>query len=144
MIVGMFLRRPSRQRYARYRKTAPKSCVLCIPAERAATVEDLHYCIVVKARFSYDLWEFQNVVEHLMILPKRHIVSLSELEPHERLELFDTACRYEGDGYNLYARAPGSVRRTVPAHQHTHLIKTDNKKPRGGIYLEKPYLTIKL
>lgn len=140
----MFLFRPKYKRYAAYRKTAPENCVLCDPAERAATVEDLTYCVVVKARFAYDLWEFRHVTDHLMILPKRHVRSLNELTPEEKEEIFATMCRYEEQNYNIYARSAGSIKKTVPGHQHTHLVKTSDKRPKGGFYLEKPYIAIKL
>ena len=89
--------------------------------------------------YPYDIWEFRNVTDHLMIIPRRHVGSLAELTATESKDIMNLFGEYEAMGYNVYARATDSVQRTVPLHQHTHLIKTTKRKARGGFYLEKPY-----
>jgi len=54
----------------------------------------------------------------------------------------DKAAEYEAKGYNIYARGVGFVKRSVK-HQHTHLIKVANKKPRFALFVQQPYYLLK-
>lgn len=52
----------------------------------------------VLATYSHTVVAFSNprlMPGHLLIVPKRHVVSLSELDQAEREELFDTAIDYQ-------------------------------------------------
>ena len=98
---------------------------------------------VIPNRVSYDIFEGRRVVDHLMIIPKRHLTSFDEFTDEEILEMVRTTAEYEKKGYNVYARGWGNVSRSVE-HQHTHLIKTDNKLARALFYVRKPYFLIKL
>jgi hypothetical protein len=91
----------------------------------------------------YDLWELHEVIDHLLIVPKRHAINTKDLTERERLAIMDIISDYESNGYNVYTRGVGSATRSVD-HYHTHLIKTGHKKPRLAFYLRKPYLLVKL
>lgn len=69
---------------------------------------------------------------HVLVIPKRHVSSLSELSPVERAELFDTAMALQE---KIKALSPGNgcdlsqhdrpfmptTKLTVPQHLHVHL-----------------------
>ena len=92
--------------------------------------------------FGYQYWELMDVVDHLMIVPKRHVLALGQLTEKEKQQFMDLIVRYEAKGYNMYAREGGSAMKSVP-HQHTHLIKTNNRVAKLAVYIKKPYLLIK-
>lgn len=103
--------------------------------------EDKHVYIVPNLT-KYDLWELFDVKEHLLVIPKRHVETLADLKPAERTAVIDIVADYESRGYSIYARGVGFVNRSVK-HQHTHLIKTTNKRPKLAVFFTKPYLLIK-
>ena len=133
-----------------YRKTIKKyrarkqleSCPFCEEETKSAAVFEDEYIYVVPNLTQYDLWESHNVEEHLLIVPKRHVETLAELSQSERLAVMNQAAIYEANGYSIYARGVGFVKRSV-RHQHTHLIKVNNKKPRFVVFLRWPYYLIK-
>jgi diadenosine tetraphosphate (Ap4A) HIT family hydrolase len=90
----------------------------------------------------YDLWELHDVQDHLLVIPKKHAETLTGLDGNERLSVMEVLSEYEGKGYNIYARGVGFAGRSVK-HQHTHVIKVHNKKPKLAIFLQKPYFLIK-
>lgn len=132
-----------RKTYKRY-KSFPKAddCTFCEDDMAAKAVHVTEHAYVIPNRVSYDLWEFHAVTQHLMIVPKRHVHSFAELGPEARLDIMDLMAAYELEGFNVYARAVGSTVRSVQ-HQHTHLIKTDTRHPRGGLVLRQPYWVVK-
>lgn len=130
--------RKTRKKYLE-RKTSAQICPFCDPETLAKKVEDYAHAYVVPNLTKYDLWELNDVTEHLLLVPKRHVHSLGELTANERAETMDIIADYEAQGYNVYARSPDSVHRSVP-HQHTHFIKIKHKPARGAIFLRKPYL----
>lgn len=106
---------------------------------RAETPEDVcafcdhidHHCDIiatytafylVRNRFPYAQWDRQTVVSHLMIIPKRHVLSLSELTPDEIDEWAALCAEFEGKDHTIFSRAQSNSSRSV-AHQHTHLMK---------------------
>ena len=101
---------------------------------------DLSY--VIPNQTSYEVWEFHEVLDHLMVIPKRHVEHLSELTDAEVLDIGHIIGRYDALGYSSYARAPLNRRRSV-THQHTHLIKIADKPVRFSLLLTKPYHLIK-
>lgn len=134
----------------RYRKAAKKYkshkddvCPFCQPLPEYIVAEGPH-SFVVKSMFPYELWEFRNVTEHLLVVPKRHVKSFADLNQTERHELMDVIAAYEGQNYNIYARSSNSVQRTIPLHQHTHIIKTGDKPAKASLYLKKPYFVAKV
>lgn len=77
--------------------------------------------LVIKNLFPYSIWDHGPVKDHLMIIPKRHLLSLSEQTEEEKIEYVNIISEYETKGYSIYARAPQNTARSV-AHIHTHLI----------------------
>ena len=76
-----------------------------------------------------------------MVIPKKHIDSLNDLTTDEAVEFVGLIGSYESRGYNVWARAPQSVIKSV-VHQHTHLIKPGTKKKRFVLYNKKPYIRL--
>lgn len=74
-----------------------------------------------------------------MIIPKRHVASLAELNEVERADYLEAMSQYNMKGYALYARSPGNVTGSM-VHQHTHLMKIDNKRKKWLFYVRKPYM----
>jgi ATP adenylyltransferase len=93
---------------------------------------------VVPNKHPYEYWDKRGVIEHLLLIPKRHVESLSELTDKEKVEAIELMSEYESAGYSVYWRSKTNGERTVP-HQHTHLIKVNNVSPHLSIYSEKPY-----
>lgn len=127
-------------KYKSHQRTA--GCPFCSPDTLAAAVYENEFIYIVPNLTQYDLWELHDVVDHLLIIPKRHVEALGELTSKERLAVMDQAADYEARGYNIYARGVGFVKRSVK-HQHTHLIKAANKKPRLAIFFQNPYYLLK-
>lgn len=101
-------------------------------------IEETKNFAVIPNRTKYDYWEMHSVVEHYMVVPKRHAESLDELTAAEQAELMRILAKYEKAGFSLYARGVGFIRRSVK-HQHTHLIKASNKEPKFTLFIKKPY-----
>ena len=67
---------------------------------------------------------------HLLVLPLRHVQSLSELEPQESLGLWETARAavdaleraYRPDGVNLGANLGRAAGAGIPSHLHLHAV----------------------
>lgn len=125
----------------RGRQKAP-GCPFCNPETIAKAVLTNDQLYIVPNLTQYDLWELHDVVDHLLIIPRRHIKHLAELNQEERLAVMGVCAKYEAEGYSVYARGSGFVKRSVE-HQHTHLIKTTNKQPRLSFFLQKPYYLFK-
>lgn len=128
----------------------PKSskCPFCNLEDKIANpyprriIKETKSMLVMNAMFPYMIWEYHDVLDHLMVVPKRHVSSMHELDAKERQEMMDIFCEFEAQGYAVYARPPQSARRTV-SHIHEHLIKIADKKPRGALFLKKPYVLVK-
>ncbi|MGB4758991.1 MAG: hypothetical protein WBP26_02950 [Candidatus Saccharimonadales bacterium] len=111
----------------------------------AKQIAETEYAVVVPNRTRYDLWEGHSVAEHYLVVPKQCAASLQDLSSDAaRLDIMNLIAHYEKIGFNVYARAVGSPRRSV-AHQHTHLIKfTDQPRRKVVLYMEKPYAVLTL
>ena len=132
----MYHFRKTRNKYAGYPK--PAVCPFCDEAELAKSkVSETEHAYVMKNRTFYDVWELSRVVDHLMVVPKRHVGSLSELTDAEKAEIMTVIGQYESTDYNVYARAVANKRRSVK-HQHTHLIKTNHKMAWFFLHIRKP------
>lgn len=132
-----------RKSIKKYKKHVDEVCPFCHPKAENVIAETPH-SRVIKNLFPYDHWEYRTVVEHYMVVPKHHVRSLTELKPSELADLMDVIAQYEGSNFNIYARSSYSVERTIPLHQHTHLIKTDDKHARAAFYARKPYIVAKI
>jgi len=133
-----------------YRKTIHKyrkrqngdGCPFCDQEAIDSAIFENEHIYIVPNLTKYDLWELHDVEDHLLVIPKAHVETLSELSTEERLAIMDQLADYEARGYNIYARGVGFMKRSVK-HQHTHLIKASNKKPRVAIFLQRPYYLLK-
>ena len=118
-----------------------KACPFCVLPDKQI-VETGKSMLVIKNIFPYQFWDFMKVTEHLMVVPKRHVDSISQLNRDEKHELIEVLADYQGRGFNMYGREKGNVIKSVP-HQHTHLLKCDSKTAKFYLYLRKPYLLIR-
>lgn len=111
--------------YDKFKKKYKNTCTFCeMPNDNPQQiVKELTEFYLVQNMFPYVVWDSQAVASHLMVVPKRHVISLQELTASESNELIHTLGVYEDQGYSVYARAPGNVIKSV-SHQHTHLIQT--------------------
>ena len=75
------------------------------------------------------------------IVPKRHLHSISELNESEQKEFVKILADYEYTGFSIYARSHSNSRKSV-AHQHTHLIKTDNRVKKLVFFIKKPHFLL--
>ena len=114
-------------------------CAFCNPEGNVRIKETHAYFYVSYNTFPYDWWELRAVTEHLLLIPKRHVGTLGTLTDEESTELAKLLGHYEKSGYDIFARTPTSLTRTV-VHQHTHLIRTSGKKARGIFFWPKPYI----
>ncbi len=132
-----------RKNYKKYR-SFPRAevCSLCEDDLAGRSILTTEHAFVLPNRVAYDLWELRNVTEHLMLVPRKHVTKLAELNETARLDIMQILADYEARGYNIYARGVGNTQRSEH-HQHTHLIKTEQKKARGSLALQKPYLFVK-
>ncbi len=126
--------------YRHYRRThAGEACPFCsIDYGHAQYVKESDQLKVIKNRIPYSIWDGQGVLDHLMITPKKHTDSLKDMDANAALEYVDLISEYESQGYNIYARTPGSSIKSV-THQHTHLIKLDGDNKRFVFVMRKPF-----
>lgn len=131
---------PNKQR--KLNASGSQACPFCELDERAV-FSDTGTMRVMANKFPYEYWDNHGVIDHLLMVPKRHIESLDELNDAEKLDAISLMAKYEAAGYSVYWRAKSNGERTVP-HQHTHLIKVNKVSPRLSIYSEKPYFVLKV
>jgi diadenosine tetraphosphate (Ap4A) HIT family hydrolase len=93
---------------------------------------------VVKNKYPYLLWDGQRVTDHIMIVPKKHCYLLGEFSAPEFREYVKLVAEYDKKGYSTYARGKDSSARSIH-HQHTHLIRTDNRPLRFLVFFGRPY-----
>ena len=134
--------RKTHKRYRSYPK--PDGCPFCNPAIEEEIIHMGKHAYVVPNRTFYDIWELRKVVDHVLVVPKRHVASFAELPAADLKEIIDLIADYEGKGYDVYARGGNNPMRSITGHQHTHLFKTEGKRGRLLFYLRKPYLVIRL
>ena len=135
--------RKEKVQYDKYQATVDKSqCSFCHLKENGEqVVTETASFQVVRNLFPYSIWDGQRVVDHLMVVPNLHTDSLSNLAPSVASEFLRVISDYERQGYNVYARAPGSHMKSI-AHQHTHLIKTVDLPKKFLLLLRKPYIRV--
>jgi diadenosine tetraphosphate (Ap4A) HIT family hydrolase len=118
------------------------TCPFCVLDGRPV-LTDAETMRVFTNKFPYEYWDNQGVIEHLLLVPKRHVESLSELTDAEKVEAMNLMAQYEAQGYSVYWRSKANTARSV-SHQHTHLIKVDNVSPHLAVYSQKPYFVFKV
>lgn len=127
--------------YKRHTKTTPhETCSFCALTQGDGQVvsESEHFWTAINL-FAYDLWDDRNVDEHLMLLPKRHVMSLGNLTPAEQVDYMKQLAVYEDLGYSTYTRAPTNASRSIP-HLHTHLFKLKPQTKRIIVRMKRPYI----
>lgn len=131
------------KRYHKHKKAHKSSgCAFCALVDNPNSrevIEETAHCLIITNPFGYDIWDGCGVIEHFMIIPKKHTASLNDLSDEEKIDYMNQIARFEADGYSIYARSPGNKTKSV-VHQHTHLIKIDNKPKRWLIFLKKPHI----
>lgn len=137
--------RKESRKYKKYIKHTDLSvCRFCIISPNDDQyVDSTKYFNIIKNTFPYSIWDSQRVVDHLMVTPKEHTDNLGSMTADARLEYVALLEKYEKQGYNIYARAPVSIIKTI-VHQHTHLIKTGGKPMRVLFLLQKPYIRLSM
>ena len=131
--------------YDKYQLTVDKTrCSFCHLKENGdQVVEETDSFLVVRNLFPYSIWDGQEVVDHLLVVPTLHTDTLSKLPPAAAAEFLQIIGRYESQSYNVYTRAPGSHMKSI-VHQHTHLIKTVGLPKKFVFLLRKPYIRVTL
>jgi diadenosine tetraphosphate (Ap4A) HIT family hydrolase len=128
--------RKGQRKYENFKR--PPGCAFC-DLSQMELIEEYKHSRLVRNTFPYDVWDSHDVREHLMLVPKRHVAGLGELTSEEQLEIMQRLADFEAHDYSIYARALHSKRRSVPTHQHTHLIKAAERDIKFMISIEKPY-----
>ena len=127
-------------RYLAKRDPNGRECDFCNPDKASMKIKEVHTHFYVSYNtFPYSQWELRAVKEHLLLIPKRHMGSVSKLSDAESKEFAALLGHYESIGYDIFARTASSTTRSV-IHQHTHLIQTAPKRARGVFFWRKPYI----
>lgn len=92
---------------------------------------------VVPNKFPYEVWDGSPVVDHQMVVPARHVLSLDEYTDREALDFFAVVRRYEAMGYSVYSRSPRNTGRSIK-HVHTHLILTGQVHAAPSVSVPEP------
>ena len=133
-----------RKSYKKFKKDGPsETCVFCNVTDRPIIKETKHVQVIANI-YPYDIWEHRDVTDHLLLMPKKHVKSLAELPDTAKIDIINFISEYENNGYDVYARAVNSKLRSIPLHQHTHLIKATGKPANISLYVKKPYIVTKL
>lgn len=131
-------------RYAKHRKEvhSKTKCIFCDYTNKDESfISETKSFKIIKNLFPYTHWDGQGVLDHIMIVPKKHTDSLGDLSSHEAIEYVNLISSYEKRGYSVYSRPPSSTRKTV-VHQHTHLIELDDQTKKFVFFLRKPFIRI--
>lgn len=109
--------------YKTYLQTIGDACSFCASYEQDAEqiLRHTEYFLIFKNIFPYDTFDTLHVDEHLMIIPKRHLLTFSEFTDEESREFMKLATEYEEQGFSLYSRSSINATRSV-RHHHAHLI----------------------
>lgn len=133
----------TQRRYKKYvaDKPADAQCEFCgLQSGDGQVLRDEDTFWVTKNIFPYTAWDSFYVDEHLMLIPKRHLDSLSGLTADELTKFSSSVAEYEDKGYSVYGRAATNGAKSI-AHQHTHLIKVSNRRVKTLIFLRRFGLT---
>lgn len=109
-------------------------CIFCEP-KREILAQNTHVIAVFDS--------FPVSPGHALILPRRHVVTIWDLEPEEYSDCFTLVrharsaieSRFSPDGFNVGANCGEAAGQSV-WHAHIHVIpryKGDTPNPRGGV-----------
>ena len=116
-------------------------CTFCDKQNLAKAVKETDTVYVIPNRVKYDMFEGLRVLDHLLVVPKEHRETVGVFTDKEKQEVMEIIGYYEAQGYHFFGRGKQSITRSV-SHQHTHLIKVENKWPFLFMYLHKFNLLI--
>lgn len=137
--------RKSQKRYMEHDNgLGAKECQFCdiTHKEPRKVYEETTYFYRVENNFGYDIWDGHRVVEHQMIVPKRHFTTWSDMNDKEGKEYLQLITQAEKNGYCLYTRGINGPTKSVP-HAHSHLIKLDpNHQIKQYVFIRKPHLVL--
>ena len=126
--------------YTNAHNTSGATCQFCaIGSDSPQFVSQTVNFKIIRNIFSYSVWDGQRVTDHLLVIPVIHTDSLKNIPAVAAKEYLELISAYEQKGYNVYARAPGSNKKSV-VHQHTHLIKLDGRHMKFLFHIRKPYI----
>lgn len=110
--------------YKSYRKKQEGKCGFCQAYEQSLpqVVKIHHSMMIVRNKFPYARWDGWKVGEHLMIVPVRHLTTLSELSVTEEDDFMTLMAEYDEAGYSFYHRSHANTSKSMQ-HIHGHLIK---------------------
>jgi len=114
-------------------------CSLCHSVE-GRIIESTDNFLIIENGFPYDYWDGQGVVEHLLLLPKKHVKYVKDFKEKEREEFFNHIIEWEEKGYDYYARGDVNAFKSIKDHLHVHFIKLDKKLIKRMFYTDKPYI----
>lgn len=122
-------------------KNPPAGCQFCAFASGAEHIKRTYPLFwVVENLFPYHVWDGSRTGEHLLLVPKRHVDSISHFTTAELREYAKILAEFESSGYSIYARAAQNKRKSV-VHQHTHFIEV-GEPITSQLYLKKPHINI--
>ena len=132
--------RKEAKKYSKHLKDRTSAdCDFCLIDKKTdQLVKETKSFKIIKNIFPYSLWEIQPVNDHLLIVPKIHTDTLSDLNAKDAKEFVEIMSEYEKQGYNVYARAPQNTMKTI-VHQHTHLIKISGRQRRTLLTIVRPF-----
>lgn len=135
----------TRKMHKQYLKDVSKlpkngGCVFCnFTIDTDQVLEEYPLFWLVKNIYPYAVWDSCRILEHKLVLPKRHMASLDDMTKKERAAYIDLVAKAEREGYALYTRSPEGVTKSVP-HVHTHLIKLEKRRIGGLLFLKRPHI----
>lgn len=131
MIAKTLYRKPiAEEEYAKYLKSRKVSkitdCVFCDQENMVLRNLDnnLKYVRLIRPTAPYDYWDEREVLDHLMIIPIRHLSYISEFDDKETKEYFSLIGKYFQPQYSVFARSYGSV----ADHLHIHIFKVSKHR----------------
>lgn len=106
-------------------------CPFCNEEEDLTVFEGENF-IIRKNKFSYDIWDSHEVEDHLLLMPREHLIDLNKFNDEMRLEYLKIVEKYMEQGYDSFTRSTQSGVRSQP-HVHTHLIKTQGERVKSFV-----------
>lgn len=112
-------------RYRLYRRRSTLSkCAFCYEeglGKERKIIAQTKSMLVIENDYPYIWWANQRVKHHLLVIPKRHTLKLSEFTDTEKSELLEIIALYDEKGYSFHIRSFSDKFRSV-AHVHGHLF----------------------
>ncbi|MFZ2560119.1 MAG: hypothetical protein WAW91_00595 [Candidatus Nanoperiomorbaceae bacterium] len=124
---------------SRHARRHDAGCAFCDPNCLQPLIEATELFWVIENAYPYAIFDEQGIADHLLIVPKRHVLGISEFTSAESREFMQLVSKYDRLGYSLYARANNSKSKSV-SHQHAHLMKLDGKTVKLNVTVRKPYI----